>query len=319
MLERRWEPPRAATGDGASADGRAWRALAGWAKGDHACCAFCDEADRRGVVRRFATDAIDRGMRLLYLADDSDEQTVLAWLDEAGLEAGALRDAGRVKVRRAAGPSVAGGAFDPAAQVSRLADEAERARADGLDGLAVTTEMGWWLTAGTDPEGLVRFERAVGRILAAGEIAALCQYDALAFPDALRARIATAHSLAISTGPAGTVATRGPASIAELADREGLQLAGEVDAFAAAYLRARIAEQLATGRDVVLDLTELTFADVGAARVFAQLAESLDPDLHLVLEGTPPTLRRVLRLCRFDERPHLVLRDGERQARCPPR
>lgn len=59
----------------------------------------------------------------------------------------------------------------------------------------------------------------------------------------------------------------------------------------------------------MLDLAERTFVDVGASRTFVELARSLDPGLRLVLEGTPPVLRRVLRLCRWDEGPGLVVRD----------
>jgi anti-anti-sigma factor len=293
-----------------SGDARAWRALAGVSAGDHACCAFCDAEDQRGIVRRFALDALASGMRLLYLADANSEDAVLGLLAEAGVDVGARRDAGQLEVGRAADLYLAGGPFDPQRQIERLAEQIEETRAAGFSGLAVTAEMSWALASGTDPDQLVAYERDVQRLFEGRGIAALCQYDALALPDELRRRIALAHPLAIDTGPAGTVATRGTATVAEQAGIGGLQLAGEIDAFSAPYVRARIGEQLATGRDVVLDLAELTFADVAASRTFVELAESLDPGLRVVLEGSPPVLRRVLRLCRWDERPGLVLRDA---------
>jgi anti-anti-sigma factor len=308
VLDRPHEPSGSAGGHG-SGDARAWRALAGTSAGDHVCCAFCDADDQRGIVRRFALDALGAGMRLLYLADTSSEDAVLGLLAEAGVDVGARRDAGQLDVARAADLYLAGGSFDPAEQIARLAEQAQDTRAAGFPALAVAAEMSWTLDAGVDPNRLVAYERAVGRAFERRELAALCQYDALALPDELRRRIAHAHPLAIATGPAGTVATRGAATVGEQDGIPGLQLAGEIDAFSAPYVRARIEQQLAEGRDVVLDLTELTFADVAASRTFVELAESLDPGLRIVLEGSPPVLQRVLRLCSWDERPGLLLRD----------
>lgn len=308
MLDRRDEPETPAGGR-ASADARAWRAVAGIAAGDHACCAYCACDDQRGLVRRFATDALARDMRVLYLVHDSSEHAVLDCLAAAGVDVRGRRAAGQLELGSAAELYLAGGCFDAERQVGRLAGRAAAARATGWAGLAVTAEMGWATDGRTDPERLMSYERSVGRIFAEGELAVLCQYDALTIPDALRRAIAAVHPLAISTGPAGTVTTRGPAQVAEMTGIDGLQLAGEIDAFSAPYVRARIGEHLADGRDVVLDLAELSFADVGASRTFVELAESLDPGLRIVLEGSPPVLRRVLRLCRWDERPGLVVRD----------
>jgi anti-anti-sigma regulatory factor len=314
MRKCRDESRGPAAGDGianppADADARAWRAVAGIAAGDHACCTYCAAEDQRGLVRRFATDALEAGMRLLYLFHDGAADDVLAQFEAAGIDVGARRAADQLQVRNAAELCLVDGSFDPDGLMGRLTARAEAARQDDWAGLAVTTEMGWVLDTRTDPELLVNYERAVGRLFADGALAALCQYDALAFPDALRGRIAGVHPLAIATGPAGTVTTRGHARVSEMSGIDGLQLAGEIDAFAAPYVRARIGEHLAGGQDVVLDLAELTFADVGASRTFAELARSLDPGLRLVLEGSPPVLRRVLRLCRWDESPGLVLRD----------
>ncbi len=315
MLDRRYASPGPVAGEHGTADpvddadARAWRAVAGIAAGDHACCAYCAAEDQRGLVRRFASDALGGGMRLLYLLHDSTADEVCERLATAGVDVGGRRAAGQLQLGSAAELYLVDGRFDPDGQARRLAERAATARADGWAGLAVTAEMGWALDTGTDPELLVTYERAVGRIFEDGAIAALCQYDAIAFPDPLRRRIAAVHPLAIATGPAGTVTTRGPAKVAEMTGIAGLQLAGEIDAFSAPYVRARIGEHLAGGRDVVLDLAELTFADLGASRTFVELAQSLDPGLRLVLEGSPPVLRRVLRLCRWDERPGLVVRD----------
>jgi hypothetical protein len=210
MLEGGYEPPRAAIGGSAGCDPRAWRALAGVFGGDHVCGAFCAEEDRRGLAGRFAVDALERGMRLLYLANGSSEATVMACLAQAGVDVGARRDSGQIEVRRAPDVYLADGDFHPERQIERLAGEAERACTAGFGGLAVTAEMCWALDARTDPERLLAYERAIGRVFPGGTISALCQYDALALPDELRERIAHAHPLSVATGPAGSVATRGP-------------------------------------------------------------------------------------------------------------
>lgn len=305
MLDGGYRVPEAP--DEAAGDARAWRALAGVSAGDHVCCSYCDVEDQHGLVRRFAVDALERGMRLTYLAHGSTEATVSACLAEAGVDVGARRAAGQLELRRARDAYLVDGSFDPHAQIGRLAQEVDGARAAGFPALAVTAEMGWAFDSGTDPERLVAYERAVGRIFEGGGIAALCQYDALEVPEELHARLAAAHALSIATGPAGTVATRGPASVAEQVGFEGLRIAGEIDAFSVPYLRARVGEHLGARKDLVLDLAELRFVDLAASRALTEIAGALQPGVKLVLEGPPRVLRRVLRLCRWDERPTLVL------------
>lgn len=240
MLDRRDAEPGPIAGghEATEADARAWRAMAGVTAGDHACCTYCGPVDQQGLVRRFARDVLEDGMRLLCLVHDNTADDVLERLAEARVDVSGRLAAGQLQLGSAAELYLADGRFDPDRQVGRVAARADAAVADGWAGLAVAAEMGWALDTRTDPELLVTYERRVGRIFG-GTIAALCQYDALAFPDPLRRRIADAHPLAITTGPAGTVTTRGPAKVAEMTGIDGLQLAGEIDAFAAPYVRAR--------------------------------------------------------------------------------
>jgi anti-anti-sigma regulatory factor len=91
--------------------------------------------------------------------------------------------------------------------------------------------------------------------------------------------------LVISTGPA--------------ADGAGLclRLAGEADLYSCSALEQALAGMVAAGRDVQVDVTAVTFADVAVTRLLALTAARLGPGRRLVLHGASPAVRRLVGLC----------------------
>jgi anti-anti-sigma regulatory factor len=91
--------------------------------------------------------------------------------------------------------------------------------------------------------------------------------------------------LVISTGPAP--------------DGAGLclRLAGEADLYSCSALEQALAVRVAAGRDVQVDVTAVTFADVAVTRLLALTAARLGPGRKLVLYGAVTRVRRLVGLC----------------------
>jgi anti-sigma B factor antagonist len=80
-----------------------------------------------------------------------------------------------------------------------------------------------------------------------------------------------------------------------------IRLTGELDLATAPELLARVEPLAATGRTVVLDLSELTFCDSSGFNAFVRLQRRCrNNGTDLVLHAPPPTLMRVLQLAYAD-------------------
>jgi anti-anti-sigma factor len=83
--------------------------------------------------------------------------------------------------------------------------------------------------------------------------------------------------------------------------RSQLALAGELDRFEVPALESAFAER-APSEDLILDLTELTFIDVGALGALIGLNSQLQGQgLRLVLAGSADHVRRLLSVTGLDQ------------------
>ncbi|MEU0838398.1 STAS domain-containing protein [Streptomyces sp. NPDC005962] len=83
--------------------------------------------------------------------------------------------------------------------------------------------------------------------------------------------------------------------IRPLTGRAGIRVSGEVTLTTRASWEQALKDALHDGcGDVMLDLSGLTFIDVGGATALVLAAQDLDGRRRLVIKGPPPTLRRTL-------------------------
>ena len=80
----------------------------------------------------------------------------------------------------------------------------------------------------------------------------------------------------------------------------GLEVAGEVDIANRASLIRAIRSRAEIFPRVHLDLSDLTFADVGTVSGLHSLAATLPHDGHLVLRRPPDLLRRIIEITGID-------------------
>jgi anti-anti-sigma factor len=279
--------------------------------GDHACWCFRSVREHRAGMTAFIRHGLERGSKVLCLADAVPVATVAGNLRRAGVDPRERVARGQLVLLSLAEGYGRGGAFDPERQLELYHQLLERARAEGYRGLWITGE-GTWELRGKLPgsERALEYERLVERFLATTEDAlALCQYDAAAALPHAAEQLRSVHNLELSA-----------AGVRPL-DREvlglriepaagGLAVSGEADVAtwpALSNALRRLADTVAEGPDARLDLTGLSFIDGHAVGLIALAARRLGRSRRLLVRGAPPTLLRIAEILNLDHEPGLVL------------
>jgi len=258
----------------------------------HGCWAYSDDSEFLSGVLEFLTDGLELGQRLLYVGGGGVVKLRRDLDGLPGVED--LLGDGTVRIMPLESIYELGRPIDAIAQLTMYAAATETALSDGFTGLRVAAEVtplvldaGLW-------RDHTRWEAIADRYIAKNPMAALCCYDRRALPDEIIADLACVHRTC-----------NVPAQIAPFhlfAGRDGLSLAGEVDAFSVDHLRRMLRLATPPRGNLILELDDLEFIDhhgvlalaehaqalarenrslktVGAPREFDRLAELLEVDL----------------------------------------
>ncbi|WP_211565824.1 MEDS domain-containing protein [Micromonospora halophytica] len=263
--------------------------------GDHVCCVHDDESDGLRAAGRFVAGGLRLGHRALWFTDALPPAAARAHLDGQGVATEAALAGGQLRILPAAEAYVAGGRFVPEVMLDALAAEIDRARREGHPGLRMVGDMGWALRHGASVTDLRRYEAEANRLFIDGHAAGMCLYDRRFFPAEYLLPTATAHPATV--GPRAGHAWTPLLRAHRTRDPHGLRLVGEIDrsnrdAFAA--MLDDVTGRATNERATVLDVSELSFADVGAASALARTRRNAPSTVRLV--GCHPTLTRLLDL-----------------------
>ncbi|MGK5740519.1 MEDS domain-containing protein [Micromonospora sp. URMC 103] len=265
--------------------------------GDHVCWSYDDEAVGLGAVGRFVTTGLRRGDKALCFLDALAPEVVLADLTARGVPTRAALADGRLRLVPAGTTYRPQGRFDRPGMIANLVAETARAQHEGYAGLRLVGDMAW---ASRDRGGaaeLRRYESEVNALFPDGRVAALCLYDRRRFPAEQVRAVAAAHPATVTPGASRSwkpllraYRTRNP---------DGLRLVGEIDgsngdAFTA--MLRDVSGRAPAHHPAVLDLSEVSFADVRAAHALLRADAARPPTVRLV--GCRPNLRRLLDLIR---------------------
>lgn len=262
--------------------------------GDHVCWIHDDDSDALDAVGRFAAAGLRRGHKVVCFTETSTPQAVRVRVDAVGVPTEAAVAAGQLRILPAVDAFLAGGRPTPATLADAVRHEVDQARREGYPGVRLSGDMAWMLGTGVTPDELRRYEVALNPIFPAGRVAGLCLYDRRRFPaDQLRL-LGAAHP---GTAGPDTPRTWSPLLRAyRIGDQPGLRLVGQVDRSNRDALVALLGDlttgRPATGVPPVLDLTDLSFADAGAATELARAVRAGRVGVRLV--GCRPALRRLL-------------------------
>jgi anti-anti-sigma regulatory factor len=262
------------------------------AGGDHACCVFASDDDQADVVAKFARDAVRRGDRIFYLADQADESKVADLLADTGLEGRAMLDTGALQVMHSSQMGLEDG-FDRDRQLGVWRHLTGLARDDGYRGLAVLAEMSWALTWKVDDDALVGYEATAGEVFESGELSALCQYDRRLFGTDMIRRAGHAHTYGIAIDDASCSVFYNRVQLHLDESGSTIEFAGEIDLANVRFVEKQLSQLLATG-DGVADCADVTFIDIGGCRVLRDARDGRFGPGRLTLRNQPAVLQRVM-------------------------
>ncbi|MFC0032165.1 MEDS domain-containing protein [Micromonospora chaiyaphumensis] len=258
--------------------------------GDHVCWTHDDESAALDALGRFAAAGLRLGHKVVCFTETSPPQAVRARVDAVGVPTEAAVATGQLRIVPALETYPTGARPAPEAMVAIVVDEVDRAQHEGYPGIRLAGDMAWVLRSGTSLDDLRRYETALNPLFLDARIAGLCLYDRRLFPaDGLRA-LAAAHP-----GTAGPDAARTWAPLLRAyrtTDPPGLRLVGQVDQSNREAFTAVLNAVTADQRAAVLDVSELSFADVGAATALVRA----DRATGIRLVGCRPALHRLLDL-----------------------
>lgn len=262
--------------------------------GDHVCWTFDDHERHLRALSRFLRQGLERGDQVLYLTDTFLPEAFLAAVQAYGVDVTEPRRTGQLQVMNAEDSYLASGPFEPEQALKGWANAIEQARGQGYPGLRVAADMGWTTRPAPGTDRLARYEARVNTVLADGYALALCCYDRRLFTHAELDLVSAAHPGTARAG-AGTLAGWAPL-LRVRRTPTGLALRGTADHTnrdaLAAVVEPLAAEAVSTGGPLVLDVSELVSADLGAARLVAGALAAAGG--RLLLQGTRPPLAELL-------------------------
>ena len=151
--------------------------LGGLRPGDHGAFIYETEAEHRAVLTAFLRQGLERGEKVVYIAETHEVEPLLDSLREDGVDPDPYLARGQLVFLAAQDVYLEGGSFDPQRTIARLEDLAREALAEGYTALRVTGEMAWALRGAPGSERLLEYEARLDDFFRQGTCVALCQYD----------------------------------------------------------------------------------------------------------------------------------------------
>jgi hypothetical protein len=256
--------------------------------GTHLCAFHPSARTLDRVAATFVAFGLAAGDRTMYVAGERDAETLLDLLPPhvPGREAVASGQLVLMSFSDAYGTSRP---EDLGAVADGFRDLAEGSRSSGFPGLRVAARMDELAGLLGSADEVVRWERVSTDLQREIRVSSVCLYDSTRIDPAPAALIADAHA-----GSSPTDAQPPIAAFLAVEEPWGLRVSGEVDLSNRDLLHDALLARAAVLPRLRLDISELTFADVGAVSRLRAVAAGLPDGGWLALEGVPANVRRTL-------------------------
>lgn len=256
--------------------------------GTHLCALDGDRAQLDRVASTFVGLGLAAGDQLLYIGSDEQVDSLMRMLPTR-VNAWHARGTGQLLVSTF---EQAYGTTRPD-DVGTVADgfrtAAAHARKSGFPALRVAARMDDLPGFLGSVEEVVEWERTATGLHHELEVSSVCLYDSSVLGDGASAAIAGAHA---GQSPGFQVSPL--ATFIAVDEPWGLRITGEVDLSNRDLLQRAVLSRAAVAPRVHLDISDLTFADVGTLIRLRSIAAALPDDGHLVLDRPHAVVRRVL-------------------------
>ena len=167
--------------------------------GTHMCFVYDSEEDRHRVMAPYLAAGLEGGERVAYLSHFAPE-SVLEWLDEAGVPAAKTEVRGSVEVLPAEHTYCPDGFFDPELMLDALRTFRAQADEAGYAGFRASGEMGWALEGIPGSERLLEYEAKLNYVFPECQITGICQYDANRWDGATLLHVLRVHPFMVVRG-----------------------------------------------------------------------------------------------------------------------
>ncbi|MCP4592642.1 MAG: PAS domain S-box protein [bacterium] len=165
--------------------------------GDHICCIYETEEERRAVLTRFLGQGLEGGEKVVFIADTHSAETVLDDVRDEGLSVEPYVETGQLAIATCDDTYTRDGVFDPDRMIEFLRSETERAIADGYHALRVASEMAWALRGLPGTDRLAEYETKLSEFLPGSRCLAICHYDQRRFEPEVLLDVLHAHPVTI--------------------------------------------------------------------------------------------------------------------------
>ncbi|MFI1580399.1 MEDS domain-containing protein [Embleya sp. NPDC020630] len=259
--------------------------------GSHCCFVSADEAVTRLAVHSYIRDGLSAEDRVMCLLGRRDRAWLMSALSEGPTRPDDREADGSLVVVDVGRTPLWEGEFTPEGMAETFFAAVDQALADGFRGLRVCGDMTWGRAGGVEHADLLEFERLAGLGLPSRRAMGICLYDPREFSSVQIDAQERLHPLVAGTGRAR------PPTLQVTDTTKGLRLVGEADVGTRDLLEDALRRAMAhSGRDLVVDLSALEFADLGTMESLYRAATALGPDRHLVLRAAGPAVRKVVDL-----------------------
>ena len=166
-------------------------------RGDHLCCMYMTEEEHREILTPFIISGLEQGDKVFYIVDVRTAETVLEYLEHAGLDTSKYLSSGQFVIADTRDTYIKDGSFDPDRMLSMLKSETDWAIENGFNALRVTGEMSWALRDLPGTERLMEYEAKLNQFFPSHKAIGLCQYDMRSFDAEVLLDVLATHPIAI--------------------------------------------------------------------------------------------------------------------------
>ncbi len=165
--------------------------------GDHVTLLYQSEPEHRSVMTRFVRQGLERGEKVVYVADTHTPETIINYLRSDRMDVAAYLDRRQLVFLTPEETYTEGDTFDASRTRAIITREAERTLAEGFAGLRATGETTWVLSELDSTDRLLKYERELTEVASANRILMVCQFERDRFDPTFMLDILHTHPIVI--------------------------------------------------------------------------------------------------------------------------
>ncbi|XRQ05038.1 MEDS domain-containing protein [Actinomadura welshii] len=279
--------------------------------GDHGWLAYSGFDERDRVIGPFLREGLQVNEKVVYVTDaPADRLPGLG--PRHGIDVGVYGRTGQLRVLSHRDACLnRRGEFEPAMMLDTIGREVGKAFGEGFRAVRITTDYSWLVNRPEPPDlgRMLGCEHRVGDAVSPSTMAmAICQIHRHACPPDGLAALRDTHEVLVEVNPEYD---DGILKIVRTFEPAGLRLVGELDAARHSVFAEKLAQVSTERRRVHLDLSRLSFIDLGGLNLLARHAIGLPAGEPLVLDHLAPDVENVIEMVGWHRLPGLV-RGGRR-------